>query len=284
MTREQIQIRDPFVFVEKDVYYLFGTTDRDPWNQGVGFQCYRSRDLVHFDGPYPAFTPPKDFWADRNFWAPEVHRYRGAYYMFASFFRKGMHRGTQILKADRVIGPYEPLTDKPYTPADWDCLDGTFYQKDGKIYSVFVHEWLQIKDGSMELVELSPDLTHAVTPPRTLFHGSDAPWVRPVNHQEGLFVTDGPFLWDMQDGRLAMLWSSGGEAGYALGVAYSAGSIEGPWIQEDRPLFTGDGGHGMIFRRMDGKLALAIHCPNQTPNERPRFFEVQEIAGKLRLA
>lgn len=29
--RDQIQIRDPFIYVEDSVYYLFGTTDADPW-------------------------------------------------------------------------------------------------------------------------------------------------------------------------------------------------------------------------------------------------------------
>lgn len=43
-----------------------------------------------------------------------------------------------------------------------------------------------------------------------------------------------------------------------------------------------DGGHGMIFRTREGKLLLSLHSPNQTPEERPHFFEIAEEDGLLR--
>ena len=279
-----IQIRDPFILREGEWSYLFGTTDPEPWHsKGLGFQCFRSRDLARFEGPFPAFTPPEDFWADKNFWAPEVHKIGDAFYMFASFYREGCHRGTQILKADRPEGPYAPLTDGPYTPREWDCLDGTFFREDGRYYTVFAHEWLQAKAGTMELAELSGDLTHIVGQPVTLFRASDAPWARPINGSPDLFVTDGPFLHKLDCGRLAMIWSSFGEEGYALGAAYSDNGIRGPWVQEEKPLFTKDGGHGMIFRDGSGRRMLAIHAPNESPLERPVFLELREENRKIHL-
>lgn len=280
--RDQIQIRDPYVFVEDSVYYLFGTTDADPWSgKGMSFLCYRSSDLEWFEGPFVAFAPAEGFWADKNFWAPEVHKYKNAYYMFASFYREGRHRGTQILAADQPVGPYHPLADDPYTPKKWDCLDGTFYEEDGRLYSVFAHEWTQIGDGTMELAELSSDLLQAVGEPQTLFHGSDAPWVRSLREHESGYVTDGPFLWKMECGKIAMLWSSFGKDGYALGVAYSANGVHGPWIQEEHPLFSKDGGHGMIFKRPDGQLMIAMHYPNRTPEERACFIGIKERNGRI---
>lgn len=280
--RDQLQIRDPYVLVENSVYYLFGTTDADPWSgKGMSFLCYSSSDLEWFEGPFVAFALAEGFWADKNFWAPEVHKYKGAYYMFASFYREGRHRGTQILVADQPVGPYHPLTDYPYTPKEWDCLDGTFYEDDGKLYSVFAHEWTQIGDGTMELVELSSDLLQVVSEPKTLFHASDALWVRSLRENESEYVTDGPFLWKMECGKLAMLWSSFGEDGYALGVAYSTNGIHGPWVQEERPLFAKDGGHGMIFKRSDGQLMIAMHYPNRTPEERACFICIKESDGKI---
>ena len=61
-------------------------------------------------------------------WAPEVHKYKGAYYMFATFTREsnGM-RGTFILKADSPMGPFAPHSKKQVTPDDWECLDGTLH-------------------------------------------------------------------------------------------------------------------------------------------------------------
>ena len=43
-------------------------------------------------------------------------------------------------------------------------------------------------------------------------------------------------------------------------------------------LFARDGGHGMLFRTFDGELLLSIHRPNVPPDERPRFFRVEEKA------
>ena len=283
ITAAEIRIRDPFFLREGDKYYLFGTTDKDPWRSAEGFSCYCTRDLQNYAGPFPAFTPPENFWANKNFWAPEVHKISGSYYMFASFYRDGARRGTQILRADFPEGPYVPVSAEPYTPRDWDCLDGTFYEEDGKYYSVFAHEWLQVRDGTMELVELNRDLTAAVGVPRTLFHASDALWARPINGSTDCFVTDGPFLYRLECGRLAMLWSSFGESGYALGAAYSENGIHGPWVQEPAPLYGKDGGHGMLFRDMDGALRLSIHTPNETPLERPVLLRVREEKGRLAL-
>ena len=50
------------------------------------------------------------------------------------------------------------------------------------------------------------------------------------------------------------------------------------------PLFARDGGHGMLFRTLDGELLLSIHQPNVLPAERPHFFRVKEAAdGSLYL-
>jgi len=56
MKRENIQIRDPFVLPVKDEmrYYLYGTTDSDPWKApGIGFDAYISENLEEWEGPYP---------------------------------------------------------------------------------------------------------------------------------------------------------------------------------------------------------------------------------------
>ena len=34
----------------------------------------------------------------------------------------------------------------------------------------------------------------------------------------------------------------------------------------------------MLFRTFDGELLLSIHRPNVPPDERPRFFRVEEKA------
>lgn len=73
-----------------------------------------------------------------------------------------------------------------------------------------------------------------------------------------------------------MLWSSIGSKGYAMGIARSASEdILGPWVQEEKPFFAEDGGHGMLFRALDGALHLAVHTPNKSPNERAVFIPMK---------
>ena len=57
MKANEIQMRDPFVLVEDGKYYLYGTTNKDPWRGRDGFNMYVSNDLEEFDGPYTGFTP-----------------------------------------------------------------------------------------------------------------------------------------------------------------------------------------------------------------------------------
>lgn len=282
-----IHIRDPFVLpvVAEKRYYLYGTTGAQAWTpSATGFDYYTSPDLQTWEGPFPAFRPPAGFWADRNFWAPEVHAYRGRYYLFASFKAEGVCRGTQILAAESPRGPFVPISDGPVTPRDWECLDGTlFVDADDRPWMVFCHEWVQVGDGKICAMRLSDDLTAAIEPPHVLFRASEAPWAQEIDSKGRRgYVTDGPWLHRLASGRLIMLWSGFGVGGYTVGMARSAsGDIQGPWQQIPRPLYTGDGGHCMVFRTFDEQLCLALHRPNRSPAERPHFVPLRENTSTL---
>lgn len=277
-----IQIRDPFVVPHPPsrTYHLFGTTDKDCWNTGVGFDAYVSEDLVHWEGPTQVFKLADPFWATVNCWAPEVHRWRERWYMLASFKSPTACRGTQVLAADDLAGPFVPLGPAPVTPCKWECLDGTLHvDAAGDPWLVYCHEWCQVGDGRVVAQRLAGDLSRVEGDPLTLFRASQAPWVRSFRTDRVAMVTDGPFLHRSADGRLLMIWSSYDGRGYCLGQAISeSGTISGPWRHLPTPLLHGgdDGGHGMLFRTFEGKLMLAVHRPNVTPNERAAFLEVEE--------
>lgn len=288
--RSAIQIRDPFVLPvpAEGCYYLYGTTDANAWSgPGQGFDAYRSRDLEEWEGPLPAFRPPAGFWGTDNFWAPEVVAWQGGYVMFASFIAAGRPRGIQVLHATSPAGPFVPYSDGPITPPTWECLDGTLHvDAQGTPWMVFCHEWVQTADGEMCLVQLSPDLRQTVGTPTLLFCASAATWAAPyASHGRAAnYVTDGPYLHRFADGRLGMLWSTNGHAGYTMGLAFStSGTIRGPWQQAPAPIFAKDGGHGMLVRRFDGQLLITLHHPNRTPHERPFFLRVAETAAGLQV-
>lgn len=283
----EINIRDPFVLVYNNRYYMYGTRAATCWTAADGFDCYVSNDLSNWEGPVEVFKKPETFWADLNCWAPEVHIYNGAFYMFATFKSSAAHGGTAILKAEHPLGPFMEHSCRQITPSEWECIDGTFYiSPAGTPYMVFVHEWVQISDGAICAVELSKDLRQAVSEPFILFHASAGkPWIkphinprRPGNH----YVADGPFLYRGNQGRLIMLWSSFGNEGYSEALAYSNnGDITGKWHQEGRLLFEKDGGHGMVFKDLRGNLFLTLHSPNEFLKERPKFIKITEYGDSL---
>jgi len=282
MKLSDINIRDPFVLpvALEGKYYLYGTIGAYTWSESaVGFDCYTSTDLENWEGPFPVFRPLADFWADRNFWAPEIHAYQGKYYMFASFKAPNVCRGTQILMAESPLGPFLPLSDTPVTPSDWECLDGTlFMTPESSPWMVFCHEWVQVGDGEICAIPLSKDLSSVVGEPVLLFRASEALWIQQINSKgrKG-YVTDGPWMHRLSNGELLMLWSSFSEGGYTVGIARStSGQLLGPWKQDVQPLYSGNGGHCMTFRDFTGTTLLSLHRPNSTPDERPIFLQLEE--------
>lgn len=281
MQLTDINIRDPFILPYEGKYYLYGsrvgvTMDGNGWGLQTGFDVYVSEDLCTWSEPRSVFEITADFWGTQDAWAPEVHAYNGKFYMFATFKAEGVCRGTHILVCDTPNGRFVPLTDAPITPHDWECLDGTLYiDKQGEPHVVFCHEWLQIGDGTVCEMQLSRDLTCAVSAPRVLWSASVYKDVRPVHEGKVTYVTDGPFL--LRDGEdLLCLWSTFNQHGYAELVCKSDnGDIDGNWSLTERPLSAENGGHGMVFENFAGERMFVMHQPNNSPLERPVLFRLK---------
>ena len=215
----------------------------------------------------------------------------GRFYLVATFGSEGKRpRGSQVLVADRPEGPFQPVHE-PITPKNWECLDATLWtEPDGRRWTVFCHEWLQVHDGGMWAQPLDAQLC-PVERPIFLFNASEGPWVVPMSAELTTtfqarpfpcYVTDGPFLHRLANGTLLMLWSSFGAKGHAMGQARSlSGKITGPWEHMAEPLVDDDGGHGMIFRAFGGQLYMTCHRPNDTPLERAVFIPLKEAEGCL---
>lgn len=281
MTFKDINIRDPFVLPYEGKYYLYGTRGETVWTKAYGLDVYVSDDLETWSEPHECFSVPKNFWGEKNIWAPEVYYYNGGFYMFVSFYSEKRSRATQILKSDSPMGPFLPFTDDAITPVGWTCLDGTFYvDKNGDPYIVFCREWVQVTDGEIHAMKLTKDLTAADGEPILLFKASQPEW---AEKNKDNYVTDGPFMYRTKEGRLLMIWSTFTEKGYTQAVAYSDnGEIDGNWMHE-KPLFDDNGGHGMIFDDFNGNKYLILHSPNENPYERPVLIKITEENGTLKI-
>lgn len=273
MQNKDINIRDPFVVLHNGVYYMYGTRAANFGVRTRGFDVYKGTDLENWSDPVEVFNSDEFNMNEGVNWAPEVHVYNGEFYMFATFTKPNGLRGTYILRSQTPDGKFTPHSDGAVTPYEWECLDGTLYIENGKPYCVFCHEHTQILNGTICFVELAQDLKTAVSAPKELFAASS--FLNREASEECHNVTDGPFLYRMANGDLIMIWSTCGD-GYIQCVAKSSnGSIFGEWSHID-PLFDDDGGHGMIFKDMNGKLRLTLHCPNISYKEKPVFFNLKE--------
>ena len=302
LTLKDIYIRDPFIVpvAEEGIYYMYASSSTT--ENGVtygGMVAYKSKNLKTWTGPVRVFDVPRDNWITGTVWAPEVHSYNGKYYLFATLNsdiiwkapEKGhpafTHRATQVFWSERPEGPFQAFDEKvPHTPMGQMCLDGTLWVENGIPYMIYCHEWVEMMDGTMELVQLKDDLSGTVGHPIRLFCASAAEWSTGSARSDGqrTYVTDGCFLYRTRTGKLLMIWSSFKNGDYAIGIAESAtGKVIGPWRQQKEPLFEKDGGHGMIFKTFEGELRLVLHSPNGGGLERAHLFEIEDCGDTLKL-
>ena len=195
---DSIVLSDPCILADRKtaMYYMTGT----------GGMLWKSKDLKLWEGPFHVAKTDSGSWMGPKpmIWAAELHPYKGKYYYFATFTNQEVkidtvqgnvieRRASHVLVSDNPDGPYVPMKDSTYLPADKPTLDGTFWvDKDGKPYMVYCYEWLQALDGTIEKIELKPDLSGTL----------DGPWIQekdpitPPNFGHGmLFQTlDGKWL------------------------------------------------------------------------------------------
>jgi beta-xylosidase len=300
----EMPLHDPWILANPadQTYYLY--TSNQPQMTGVedkGTMVYTSKDLKHWDRPQVVFTVPKDSWADpyQGPWAPEVHGHRGRYYLFTTLHNSHKPiapkpeswmgtsmRSTVIAVSDTPLGPFEMIKkDSPTLPADFMTIDGTLYiDEENKPWMVYVHEWVQTFDGTMEAIRLKDDLSDADGQPIHLFKGSDAPWINQTttpSTRPSTFVTDGPELFRTASGTLLMLWSSYENQSYVQTIARStSGKLAGPWEQLP-PLVKQDSGHGMLFHTFDGQLMMILHRPFK--NARGFLYDMKDAGDHLEI-
>src|SRR5262245_59411741 len=89
---ENTRMRDVCIlFDEKSKTYYAVSAGRAPAKEGFrnsAVRAFTSKDLVNWEGPHIIFQAPADLWAATNIvgiWAPEMHFYKGKYYLFLTF-------------------------------------------------------------------------------------------------------------------------------------------------------------------------------------------------------
>lgn len=290
LKRLDIRVRDPYILLHENVYYLYATSGEKT------LSYYTSFDLENWEPGGIAFEIPADSWALKDVWAAEVHAYQEKFYLFVSLLGKHGLRGTQIAVADHPGGPFLPLENRPVTPLNQSCIDGTLFVSHGTPYIIYSHDWpdryIVEKDayvGRICAAQLSTDLHTIVGEPVVLFDSDQAPISRATpdhrmweGHAVIRYGSDAPFIQSLSGGRLLLTWSPYLNGNYVvLGAICDSGSIFGPWKHLEHPVFQSNGGHAMFFHDNEERLLMCLHAPESPMLERAHLFQMEEQNGLL---
>lgn len=285
----QVLMRDTHIIPNEvdGKFYAVGTLTWGGQDEdgNAGFRLYVSENLKDWE-PGPWILKQSEIsendWYTHLFWAPEIHHINGKWYFTYNIHGKqevdtdryvGSH-GSGISVADKITGPYTPLSNKPLAP--WPSNDLTLFLDDnGKVYAFFNNGFFNMTNHpeakhSIFVAEVDLDKGELREEPHKLLtqgSGFEAQGI------EGAHVVkvDGIYY----------LFYSGWEGGYAVGYA-TADNIYGPYTRaENSPLFGArhdgalvkDGeirrdiehpyreiGHNQVFKGPDGRYWTSCHA------------------------
>ena len=261
------QIADPFVFREGDTYYLYGTAARD------GLLVWTSNDLVNWQPRGYAYQRTDDSWGRRDFWAPELFKHRGKYYLHftanAGERRRDRNndpvRRLVLAEGDSPLGPFRQIKAPWFETDGRDVIDGhVFRDRSGKLVLYWV---LLPEPGEVGFQIHARALGDDLTPT-----GQSTRCIVPSEPWEGNNVTEGPFV--LRHGDVYLLTYSGmpyTSRDYAVGVA-TATSPLGPWtkskagpILKRGPGVSGPGHHSFI-ESPDGQELFIVYHLHKDPD------------------
>lgn len=274
-----IKFGDPYIIYDDDTdrYYMYGTGGVDK-----GFVAYSSDDLVkwHSEGQVYSALQEKG-WGIKDFWAPEVYKINGKFYMFYSAHWKVNPNNEYenykigVAVSHSPTGPFIDMTGEPLFDPGYPIIDANVYfAENGKMYLYYsrccykhpveseIANWArsnniydEIEESWVYGIELAPDFSGVIgtpvlllRPPVTL-DDTQAEWEsRSVTTQEiNRRWTEGSYLLKHGD-VYYMMYSANHFAGenYAVGYA-TANHPLGPFTKSSsNPILeknTDQGGH-----------------------------------------
>jgi beta-xylosidase len=110
-----VRVHDPFIVAHQPTktYFLYTASGMRQGLGRSGVVTYKSKDLREWEGPFVVFTVPDGIWANprHGVWAPEVHEYKGKFYLFAT-----LHNNDDPVHATRGVA-HQSLRGSSWPPA-----------------------------------------------------------------------------------------------------------------------------------------------------------------------
>jgi beta-xylosidase len=247
----RVRIADPMVLKEGPTYYLYGTT-----NPGDGFMVYTSDDLVNWTNRGPCYNKDEDTWGQWHFWAPEVVKKDGTYFLYYSGFSpKANQLNVCVATSTSPLGMFRDAK-APFIP-NMDLIDAHVFQDPAAPdkYYYFVKD--NLNPSRILVAPLAPSLLELET---TLTE------VLKLDQKWEDWVIEAPYV-VLHNGWYYMMSSGSAwnEPLYAVGYAV-AKSPMGPWkkfegnpILKQAPGMEGPGHNGVALAPDGRELFMVYH-------------------------
>lgn len=269
--RQISHIGDPFVLYDEasGKYYMYCT--------GGKFRCWSSDTFKSWTELGDAYTVTEKSFGTQNYWAPEVYKWNGAYYMVYSAARKvegslsstGLRHSIGLAKADTPAGPFTDVYDHPLFAPDYSVIDASLlFDDDGKIYLYYARDCSENvvngkKTSQVYGIELAADLSGTVGDPVLLATPTSA-W----ELKSGSTVwNEGPCVFK-QNGIYYLLFTANyyASASYSVGYATASSPLGTYKKAVENPILIGDGkntsgtGHCSVTHSPDfSEMYLVYH-------------------------
>lgn len=271
-----IPLADPFILYDNNTYYAYGTSSSE------GFQAYVSTDLKHWAlaetplGNHLVLKKGNQVYGESDFWAPEVYKKNGMYYMFYS-------ANTRICVAtsDSPLGPFIQSEVKPLI-SDEGCIDHhLFIDDDGTPYLFFVrfiepdgitsgnNIWMtRMNDDLLSIRDMKSEWKHCISVSK--------PWENIMGR-----IIEGPFVLK-HNGKYYLSYSANDYQSQSYGVGYATSTnLSNPdWEKSpSNPILKNPNnlvgtGHHSFFSDAEGNLCIVFHAHKSLSEIHPRHMYI----------
>ena len=270
-------VRDCQIFRDGGKWYMVATS-WPVWDNNIcpnpGVRIYSSDTLTEWKNEGLLIDRKKlapNVWYLDRFWAPEIHKINGKYYLTFNARNetpqyKTWH-GTGVAVSNKLMGPYTILT--PNAPFSYGNDITLFQDSDGKVYAYWNGDHV-IVGAQVDMAQMKP-IVDSNGQPTVAFRSTAGTW-------DSIGI-EGPYV--IKRGSTYYMFYSSWTRGYEIGYATSNSPL-GPWTKyAGNPIYgsqnreackasglpyTGDPnslfvavGHNQIFTGYDGRYWLSCH-------------------------
>ncbi|MBQ2733165.1 MAG: glycoside hydrolase family 43 protein [Clostridia bacterium] len=283
--REIDKIGDPFALYDKELgrYYMYCT--------GGKYKCWSSDTMKKWEPHGDSYLVTERSFGTRCYWAPEVYKYRGAYYMVYSAANDAKRHSIGLARSECPTGPFTDVSSGPLLSPGYSVIDASlFFDDDGRVYLYYSRDncenFIDGKRVSQSYgVELTPELDALIGEPVLL--------ATPTNDWElisgNVIWNEGPCVFK-RGGKYYLLFSVNYYASvdYSVGYAVSDSPLGVYTKPADNPILQGDGittsgtGHCNIVPSPDGtETYIVYHSHSSVTNTNNPIADRTPCCDKL---